>query len=104
MTNEVFWDKYIESMSLWRHRVFCVVYIIAYPLLVFTSNYIDTANFKTVLGLRLLCSAILSILLLFHFLNKIDGRKVSFATNLIIIVFTLFSSLLISKARMPYSI
>ncbi|CAG5012064.1 Sensor histidine kinase RcsC [Dyadobacter sp. CECT 9275] len=84
---DALWEKEIEARSLWGHRVFCLAFILGYPAA--TSLYYLNNNpyFLWIFSISLLASFSLLILQIWHWRHKINGREVSFYSQLAILFF-----------------
>ncbi len=87
MVRDVRWAMEVEDRTLWRHRLFCLAYIIGYPAFSIYGYLNGDEGFLITLYLRLICSLILTVLFIFHLRREIDGRRVSFVSDIIVIVF-----------------
>ncbi len=80
------WEKEFEAKSLLGHRIFCFAFLIGYPLTSILYYLNGNPNYKSVLLIQLVCSCLVSLILVLHFKGKMNGQKATFTCRMLLVI------------------
>ncbi|WP_025762584.1 response regulator [Dyadobacter tibetensis] len=81
------WPQEIEDQTRRGDRLLAFGYMISYPLISILYLLEEIPDLTTILGLQLLCSALIGVLIYFHFRGHLRATVLSLASSLLVIFF-----------------
>lgn len=82
---EDLWEKEFEAKSRLGHRIYCIAFILIYPLTGFLYYLNGNSDYAAIFRFQIVCSGLVSLLMFFHFRGRLSGQNTTFIAHMMML-------------------
>lgn len=82
---EDLWEKEFEAKSRLGHRIYCVAFLLIYPLTGYLYYLNGNPDYASIFKFQVLSSSLVSIVLFLHLKGKVSGQNATFIAHMILL-------------------
>lgn len=82
---EDLWEKEFEAKSRLGHRIYCIAFVIIYPLTGFLYYLNGNTDYAAIFKFQTGCSGLVITLLILHFKGKLSGQNMTFIAHMMML-------------------
>jgi signal transduction histidine kinase/CheY-like chemotaxis protein len=84
------WEKEFEEKALWGNRIFCLTFLVCYPLTSILYYLNGNPHYQSIFLIQITCSSLVAMITFLHFTGKINSQNASFLSRILLVIFHAF--------------
>lgn len=84
------WKKEFEEKALWGNRIFCLTFLVCYPLTSILYYLNGNPNYQSIFLIQITCSCLVALIIFLHYREKINSQNASFFSRILLVIFHAF--------------